>query len=467
MPNAPIAIGDYGASVARMQDLLRRHGFEPSASELSRQFFGPTTRQAVQRFQQRNGLPVTGAADERTAALLDSGAEPRQVQAAAEPSEALRHRPPLQASGMSSHLFYWLFDSYLRFGEELWGRSWHIASDSLRRAMRGLDRSVVQPHGTQRLLRNIFDEYTNVLSGMAMALPLAAEAAAASAAGARRMERDDQSIGIEGAAPRTIGVMRELHARDEGTEPTPFVTPARITDASQGWAAYVVPCATASEILGGDAEFFVPYDIGGGRTLFGVLGVEYRVSDFGQYREIALALTVSARSDRAGIPAAMFVGIVVTGEFSRDVARAVWGLRKILNKDLSVAYQSHRVDFRSGPNNPEGFSISFPRFGRGRFDNVPVLVYSRQDSSDRHGGTPMRSVLSLSGRGQGLQVGGSVSMRLGTANPAACLCRGAPADCLCRILERFEVRDRLPIANGWTEHLSGTLDAPRALHLSR
>jgi hypothetical protein len=34
-------------------------------------------------------------------------------------------------------------------------------------------------------------------------------------------------------------------------------------------------------------------------------------------------------------------------------------------------------------------------------------------------------------------------------------------------LEQSDVKDRLPIANGWTEHLSGTLDAPRALHLSR
>jgi hypothetical protein len=466
MPNAPIAIGSYGASVARVQDLLRRHGFEPSASEVGRQFFGPTTRQAVQRFQQRNGLPVTGTADERTAALLDIGAGPRQAQAAAGPPEVPHHRPRLQATGTPSHFFYGLFDSYLRFGEDLWGRSWHIASESLRRAMRELDRSAVQPHGTQHALRNIFEEYTNYVSGMAMALPLAAEAAATSVAG-RRLEMHDQSIGIDGAAPRTIGIMRELPARGMDTEPTPFVTPARITDASQGWAAYVVPCATASEILGSDTESVVPYDIGGGRTLFGVLGVDYRVSDFGQYREIALALTVSARSDRAGVPGTMFVGIAVTGEFSRDAARAVWGLRKILNKDLSVAYQAHRVDFGLGPNHSEGLSISFPRFGQGRFDNVPILVYSRQESGDRHGGTPMQSVLSLSGRGQGLQVGGSVSMRLGTANPAACLCRGSPVDCLCRTLEKFDVKDRLPIANGWTEHLSGTLDAPRALRLSR
>jgi hypothetical protein len=75
-------------------------------------------------------------------------------------------------------------------------------------------------------------------------------------------------------------------------------------------------------------------------------------------------------------------------------------------------------------------------------------------------------MLTLSGRGQGIQVGGSVSIRLGSADCAHCVCRGLAEDCLCRTLEEFEVKDRLPAANGWTEHLSGILGAPQAVHLS-
>jgi hypothetical protein len=242
------------------------------------------------------------------------------------------------------------------------------------------------------------------------------------------------------------------------------VTPARITDASQGWAVYVVSCKVASEVLGSSADFVAPFDLGGGRTLLAVLGVEYRVSDFGQYREIALALAVTALNDRRGIPGAMFVGIAVSGEFSRDVARAVWGLRKTLNKDLSVTYHADRVNFGLRSDHSQALSITFPRFGRGRFDRIPILLYSQQDSANLDNAT--QSVLSLSGRGEGLQIGGSVSIRLGSADPASCICRGSLADCLCRTLEEFDVKDRLPAANGWTEHLSGTLSEPRKLQLS-
>jgi hypothetical protein len=53
MPDAPTSAGAYGESVARLENLLRRYGFDLAASEVSRQFFGPLTRQAVQQFSSR------------------------------------------------------------------------------------------------------------------------------------------------------------------------------------------------------------------------------------------------------------------------------------------------------------------------------------------------------------------------------------------------------------------------------
>jgi peptidoglycan hydrolase-like protein with peptidoglycan-binding domain len=66
MPNAPLSVGAYGPSVARLHSLLRQKGFTLPTSEVNRSFFGPITRQAVQEFQKRVGLPVTGGVDERT-----------------------------------------------------------------------------------------------------------------------------------------------------------------------------------------------------------------------------------------------------------------------------------------------------------------------------------------------------------------------------------------------------------------
>jgi peptidoglycan hydrolase-like protein with peptidoglycan-binding domain len=69
-PNAPLSVGAYGPSVGYLHSLLRQHGFSLPGSEVDRGFFGPITRQTVQEFQKKVGLPVTGEVDERTNSAL-------------------------------------------------------------------------------------------------------------------------------------------------------------------------------------------------------------------------------------------------------------------------------------------------------------------------------------------------------------------------------------------------------------
>ena len=64
MPMTPLSLGTFGENVASVQSLLGQQGFPTSASEVDRKFFGPATQQAVRLFQQKTGLPVTGAVDE-------------------------------------------------------------------------------------------------------------------------------------------------------------------------------------------------------------------------------------------------------------------------------------------------------------------------------------------------------------------------------------------------------------------
>jgi peptidoglycan hydrolase-like protein with peptidoglycan-binding domain len=90
MPNAPLAIGALGESVASLQDALTQKGFQLPASELNRRYFGPATRRAIQQLQQQNGLPVTGTLDDRTASLLGlSGSMSPAAAAAANPVSPL------------------------------------------------------------------------------------------------------------------------------------------------------------------------------------------------------------------------------------------------------------------------------------------------------------------------------------------------------------------------------------------
>jgi hypothetical protein len=372
----------------------------------------------------------------------------------------MRQDPPNLRKQTLARQYYRLFDGYLRFGEDLWGRSWTVASGSLRRAIEQVERSSLGLRSSEHLFRGLLNGYANFMSEMAMALPLAAETA--SARMGRMALKPREGMAGEGPLPRTSGVMQEVPGRGADRQSRPLALPVRFIDASQGWSAYVVPSRIATEMLGASTDVVMPFDLGGGRALAVVLGIDYRVCDLGRYQEIALALIVTAKNDPAGIPGAMFVGIGVNGEFSRDAGRAVWGLEKVYNQDLSVTYRLDSVGFCLRSGDPEALSISFPRFGTRRFDGVPMLIHSRRGHGDRQQAQSLQSLMSLSGHGGGVQVGGSVSIRLGSVDRAACICRGSIEDCLCNRLRQLDITDRLPAANGWTEHLSGVFEAPQA-----
>jgi hypothetical protein len=465
MADRDLTPGGFGEEIAALHRQLSALGIAVPDSEVERRFFGPGTQQAVREFQRRNRLPVTGTVDEATAAALDAADRARPREAAAGQPASRSTRSTMQPSSLAWSASR-LVDSYVRFGEELWGRSWNIAAESLQRAVREVEGSAVRPRRPQHLLGNLLAEYANYVSGMAMVLPLAAENAAERIDGRRRRIPDDEDGVRDGTAPRTLSRMIDWPGSGAGAPSTSLALPVRFIDASQGWAVYVVPFAVATRVLGSSTDFLNPFELGGRRTLLAVLGTDYRASDLGRCREIALALAVALRNAPTGVPGAVFLGIGVSGEFACDTGRVIWGLRKVFNKDLSVAYRPNRAAFGLGSDHPESLSIGFPRFGRRRSEGIPVSIYSRQDGGGGHNATPLRSVLTLSGRGQGVQVGGSVSIRLGSGDRAHCVCRGLPEDCLCRTLEEFEVKDRLPAANGWTEHLSGILDEPQAVRLS-
>ncbi len=363
---------------------------------------------------------------------------------------------------LSTRNVYRLVDNYVRFVEDVWGRYWNVAASSLRRAVRIVEQGTLQPFNAERLFARLASEYANCISGLATSAPMAAELAAGRMPGeAAYVPGQDQPF-TRGEAPRPLGTLCEL-AGDGADGPRTVALPARIVDASQGWAVYVVSGDTAVSVLGSAADVVTPFDIGGRRTLLAVLGLDHRVSDLGSYQEIALALAVTPGNDQARPPGAMFVGIGVSGAFSRDAGRDIWGIRKTYNPQLSASYSPGQARFGILDAIPGALTLGFPRFGTWRSANVPLLIYSRPASASAGNAPTLFSRMTLGGQGEGVQIGGSVSIRLGTANPAGCVCQGALDQCLCATLERFEVKDRLPAANGWTEHMTAALDAPRAL----
>jgi peptidoglycan hydrolase-like protein with peptidoglycan-binding domain len=70
MAQPNLSVGSFGDEVSALHDKLSRAGLDPPASEVTRNFFGPGTRQAIQQLQHQQGLRVTGEVDASTHAAL-------------------------------------------------------------------------------------------------------------------------------------------------------------------------------------------------------------------------------------------------------------------------------------------------------------------------------------------------------------------------------------------------------------
>ena len=81
----------------------------------------------------------------------------------------MRQDPPNLRKQTLARQYYRLFDGYLRFGEDLWGRSWTVASGSLRRAIEQVERSSLGLRSSEHLFRGLLSGYANFMSEMAMA----------------------------------------------------------------------------------------------------------------------------------------------------------------------------------------------------------------------------------------------------------------------------------------------------------
>src|SRR5688572_6463610 len=94
MSKTRLRVGDFGDAVAGLQERLRKEGLAISAEEQKRRFFGPTTREAVGRFQTGRGLDPTCDVCEKTAAQL-SGASQGAAFARSGVSSSASARDPL------------------------------------------------------------------------------------------------------------------------------------------------------------------------------------------------------------------------------------------------------------------------------------------------------------------------------------------------------------------------------------
>jgi hypothetical protein len=346
----------------------------------------------------------------------------------------------------------------LRFGVEAYGQCWTITSRSLRREVERVVSGVTTSAPPSTILRGLASGYLNWLGELAAMAPSVAEKAATEFAQASSQGHPKPSVGDEHAGPATEGDYFEVAGK-------PFAMPARVLDASQGWAMFFVSSETANRSLGSARDYLCAFDAGDGRTPLTILGVDYRNSDFGVYPEIAVALTVTAKGDPAGQLFVYYLAIVVTQEFTKEAARAVWGLEKIVEPKLTASYAADAVRFGLPERRGQTLAIRFPRFGDTHSSDIPIFSISQRPSPLAAKPQTCWAMMTRSGSGEGTQIGGSVLLELGEPSTGTCLCQNNKSSCLCEMLRTFDIAERFPAANGWTERQTALFGPPRLLDL--
>jgi hypothetical protein len=262
--------------------------------------------------------------------------------------------------------FYRLMDTYVHSGEEAIGRPWRLAAGALRRVIHRVEAGLLGPWSAGQVVSGLAGEYVNLLCGLLTAAPAVIEKVTTRLNNPPPGTMSEYRVPIEGAQPEEHGNLIQVGENED----TPFIVPARVVDASQGWAAWFVPRDKVIALMNGDVksqrideailEDFEPLDCSDGRSMVVLLGVDYRVSDFGRYHEIALAICVTPK-ESAAQPGALFARLLVSDWFSVVPTQRVWGFHKDFFKDLHVHYGDSYAQFYTGQAAENDFFLTVPR----------------------------------------------------------------------------------------------------------
>jgi peptidoglycan hydrolase-like protein with peptidoglycan-binding domain len=103
-----LSIGAFGPNVSALHTTLQRLGYAIGESELRRAFFGPVTRQVLQRFQTEHQLAASGRLDDGTAKAIIAALSAKTTtggagsKAAPDPNVSFRPNSPAAAPGAAS-----------------------------------------------------------------------------------------------------------------------------------------------------------------------------------------------------------------------------------------------------------------------------------------------------------------------------------------------------------------------------
>ena len=115
----------------------------------------------------------------------------------------------------------------------------------------GWSSGLLGPWSTEQLVTGLAEEYANLMLGLLTAVPSAIEEITTRLNNPAPGTMSEYRVPIEGAHPEEFGTLIQVGDKEE----TPFIVPARVLDASQGWAAWFVPTEKAVTLIKGGIQF--------------------------------------------------------------------------------------------------------------------------------------------------------------------------------------------------------------------
>jgi hypothetical protein len=331
---------------------------------------------------------------------------------------------------------------YLGFLADGWKRLRSIGSRYAEEAVVTVARAVVEPDLREQLLPEFLNGLSRYAVEMAMIPASALETAATSL---------DRREFHQPGSPHAIHMVQGK----------PVMLPVRFADASQGWAMYAVDAVKAQQALGAYGQTYKVLEVAG-QAFITVYGVDFRATDLGPYREVGVEVWVRPKANPFTFPGTLVVKMAVDEMFSVEAANTVWNFGKLMASDMAPIYSPDSVTFTMNRHDPNSLAVTLPCFGRSRTTDVPIRYYSVSHT----GGTAWSCVFNRSGEGQGIQYGGNVKLCLGDGTGDHCFCAlkngGGREACLCRRLSDMGL-PKTPICNGWTQHMTGQVEAPVAV----
>lgn len=281
---------------------------------------------------------------------------------------------------------------------------------------------------------------------------------AMSAMGARNRwsVRDHQSGREFFIAPH--GKLLEVTSAEEGRSyavaGSRFELPARVFDASQGFAFYSVPIGPVQNELNKHKRLGLEaWKMDERHTALALFMVDYRESDLGRYRELGIACLAAPGSDPLAIGMVpLFLG--VSSDFSRKAGASIWGFPKSVHgievdyepDSASMLFWNSANDQRAGAKPALRFTL--PRGGTARSRDIPFYNYTKK------GAALHRVTVTRSGEGE-QWTRDHDAVRVDIA-PDAGACQAA------KLLAALGItggeQDNLLYAT-WTENMTAELDA--------